>query len=81
MVLHKYLIVTDIDPESPRVIIFAKEIEHRSMVPSLAHTLSAGFFTIHAGRVIIPEIGSTTLNLSPRPEDKAILQAFLFPAP
>ncbi len=78
--MHKYVVVRPIfhDTAPPeRLIVFDKEIQHRTMVPEGTRAVSAGFVALYHGQVIVPQIGSETLGLDPRPQDKQLLTHFL----
>jgi hypothetical protein len=74
--LRKYIIVAD-DAGNEHPLVFAREIQHNRAVPAHMQPVSAGFVVLHQGRVMIPAIGSESLRLDPRPQDKNILQTFL----
>ena len=77
MQFSKYLIFTRYPGTSEVITIFSAEIQHSDMLPMGAVAISAGFLAIACGQIIVPQIGSTTLNKIPRPCDAARLREFL----
>jgi hypothetical protein len=80
--LRKYIVFTFGDrfdqAAQEYVVIFDREVRHQSMLPEHARALSAGFFIVAApGKVVIPSVGSDSLSLEPRPEDKTLIEQFL----
>jgi len=73
----KYLIFTFEPDDLEQTVVFDSAIPHKTMVPEGATPISAGFLCIYEGHLTVPQFGSDTLNLDPRPQDKAILQRFL----
>jgi hypothetical protein len=73
--MRKYVIVLQDGAE--RLILFSREIQHRSVVPAGARPVSAGFVLTFEGRAVIPAVGSDSLSLDPRPQDKQLIEAFL----
>ena len=70
---NKYVIVFNhLFGES--VVILPNELPHDTVH---GEAISAGFFILGGGRVIVPEIGSTTLGIGPRPQDAAIIEGAL----
>ena len=59
------------------LVIFDNELQHCQMVPPGTVPVSAGFFIVEKGQLIIPQIGSETLKLDPRPGDKALIAELL----
>ena len=72
---HKYIIARDYLGRE-RVIVFSRDLPHNAMLPPNHDAISAGFVAVYAGNLILPNIGSDTLNLEPRPRDKQLLKAF-----
>lgn len=72
----KYVILAD-DDGREHVTLFSGKLQHRSMVPTGAKPVSAGFVLFYGGAVVVPEIGSTSLNLDPRPQDQSLITTFL----
>ena len=75
--IAKYLIVQERPGAPEQPIVFSRDIAHAAMLPMGLVCLSAGFLTIYAGGVIVPFIGSETLRLDPRPQDRDLLARFL----
>lgn len=61
----------------PLPIVFHSHLRHCDAVPSGATPISAGFILSYDGHLVIPDIGSDTLGLSPRPGDLDIVRAAL----
>jgi hypothetical protein len=74
---HKYIILQDPATGREYPILFSSALQHSHLVRYDMRAVSAGFVAIHAGTVIVPEIPSTSLNLSPRPQDREILRTWL----
>lgn len=75
--ITKYIILRD-DQGQEHPLIFSGDIQHSAAVPQGGFTpISAGFCMFHDGRVLIPALGSDSLSLDPRPQDKDILATFL----
>jgi len=76
--LLKYIIVAPV-PGLELAVLFHPSIQHSNLVdkPS-TKPISAGFCRItESGVEIDPLLGSTSLNLKPRPEDAALIQTTL----
>jgi hypothetical protein len=74
---HKYIILQDPATGREHPILFSSALQHSHLGRYDMRAVSAGFVAIHAGTVIVPEIPSTSLNLSPRPQDREILRTWL----
>lgn len=83
--IRKYIIIRATEPIgyplAPEcVLVFDRNLEHKSMVPPRFTPVSAGFLMLLNGTVRVLEgFPSTSLNLEPRPQDQSILQSFLTP--
>jgi hypothetical protein len=75
--IHKYVIVLDPIAGREYPILFPREIQHSYMVPLGHRAVSAGHLVIYNSSLTVSAVGSTTLNLEPRPQDRAILESFL----
>lgn len=75
--IRKFIIVRDPDgAEHP--VIFSRALVHRTMVPPGTTPVSAGFLLVTGNSLkVLTHFDSSSLNLSPRPGDEALLQSFL----
>ena len=76
--LLKYIIVAPV-PGLELAVLFHPSIQHSNLVDKpTTKPISAGFCRITAAGVEIdPVLGSTSLNLKPRPEDAALIETTL----
>jgi hypothetical protein len=72
----KYIIFAD-EAGHEHPVIFSSSIQHSSLARYDLRAVSAGFLMVGAGRVVVPDVPSTSLNLGPRAGDAALLQAWL----
>lgn len=70
--LKKYVTVSAGDGK-PHPILFDSGFRHSDMVPKNWIPVSAGFVLISSGTVHIPDVGSTSLNLNPKPQDHELI--------
>lgn len=76
MTLLKYLIMQD--PHGAlHPVVFDSCITHAEAAPRGLRALSAGFLVVYDDHLAIPDIGSESLGLSPRPGDLDLLRVFL----
>jgi hypothetical protein len=72
----KYVIVSKDGNEYP--VSFHGAIKHRYMVPQGFTPVSAGFYMVFGGRVVVATgIGSDSLKIGPRPQDREMLQRMI----
>lgn len=78
-VLTKYIVVaTKSGHEVPILAPQVDGLNHSDLVPDNCTPVSAGFAMFARGQVIIlPNMGSLTLNLDPRPQDKRLIANLL----
>jgi len=75
--IRKFVIVAD-DAGHEHPLVFSRQIQHSTVVPRGMRAVSAGFLTIHNGRVIVwDRFESESLHLKPRPQDQQFLESFL----
>lgn len=74
--IRKYVIVAD-DRGREHPIVFSNSIPHSTVIPEGFHPVAAGFVVRFEGSLCIPDLGSDSLHLDPRPQDKQLLAAFL----
>ncbi|HOC56634.1 MAG TPA: hypothetical protein PKI20_13510 [Verrucomicrobiota bacterium] len=72
----KYIIVKSPSGEE-LPILFPAAIQHRNAVPKDLEVISAGFVMIFDGTLAFSDIGSDSLSVEPRPEDRALIEAML----
>lgn len=72
----KYVVVQT--PLLPMAIIVPEVVQHKDAVnPKVNPPLSAGFFSVENGRVMVGKQPSESLGLGPRPEDAEIIATTL----
>jgi hypothetical protein len=76
MTLYKYVILARDGKEFPAV--FDPEIQHSTMVPKGFTPVSAGFVTRTDEHLVVPAVGSESLELEPRPIDRYVLSELFF---
>lgn len=76
--IRKYIVLSPEAVGQPeRVILFDPSIAHCRALPPGETPVSAGFVVFCRGAPRVPEIGSETLGLQPRPQDLALIAHFL----
>lgn len=75
--IRKYVIVRDqAGREHP--VIFSRDLVHKTMVPPDTTPVSAGFLLLSGSVIrVLKDFDSSSLHLSPRPNDEALLKSFL----
>ncbi|HBJ87123.1 MAG TPA: hypothetical protein DDZ88_25340 [Verrucomicrobiales bacterium] len=76
MALFKYIILRDLEGVE-RPLVFDRDLQHSHVLPEHTIAVSAGHGVLCEGRLHVPEIGSETLHLDPRPQDRVLLEQFL----
>jgi hypothetical protein len=76
-IMFKYIMVECPNGCAPQPIVFPSFICHADALPRGVAPVSAGFLMVYDDRLVVPDIGSESLGLSPRPGDLDLLRECL----
>lgn len=77
MIMFKYITIESPAGGPPWPVVFPSFIAHADALPRGSTAVSAGFLMIYDDRLAVPDVGSESLGLSPRPGDLDLIRECL----